>query len=177
MKNDAHINTGDVLHCQGSRFISKLIRLVTKSRFSHTAIAVRLEGVLYIADSQRDGTHLRPFNDWEEKYKYQYEIHKINMHVRVGYQKEIKVKILDEIGTKKYDYASLLYYYPRYIITGKWKGKKLRTASDKFYCSEFVAYCLDFDYWYRTSPQDLYELMAVDARFKLYLPMGKVLKR
>lgn len=176
MKNSAHLSTGDVLHCQGERLISKLIRLFTKSRFSHTAICLRIEGVLFVADSQRDGTHLRPFDDWMKKYSYKFEVMKLHTDTSGIYKASIKNRILDEIGTKSYDYWSLFWYHPRYILTGKWKGKRERKGADKFYCSEFVSYCLDYDEWFKHDPQSLFEVMTYDRRFRIYLPMGPVIK-
>lgn len=174
MKISQHLETGDILHCQGNSLISRLIRRFTKSRISHTALVLRIEGTLFIADSQRDGTHLRPFNDWQRKYKYKFWVHRLRHSNRVNRRGIVKAKALDVIGTKKYDFASLLWYHPRYILTGRWKGKKTDSADERFYCSEFVAYCWDFPKWWRLSPEDLKEFLNNQPGFIRYYPMGNI---
>lgn len=175
MNPSRHLSTGDILHCQGDRLISRLIRRFTKSRFSHTAICIRLDGRLYIADSQNDGTHLRPFDQWQKKYKYKFICHKLNTSVRELHLQYIRDKIISNIGTKGYDFKALLWDHPRYIVTGKWKGRKGGRAIEKFYCSEFVAYVSGFSNFHKLSPQDLYKLLRTNTDYKLYFPMGQIL--
>lgn len=175
MKLDSHLRTGDILHCQGNRFISKLIRKFTKSRISHTALAIRIEGTLFIADSQRDGTHLRPFDEWQRKYKYKFFVHTYKSSYHKHRTNIVKSIALDNIGTTAYDLKSLLWYYPRYLITGKWKGKRGRIATRKFYCSEFVAYCWGLEDFYKLSPEDLKDKIDKLNQFDRYYPMGNIM--
>lgn len=170
-----HLQTGDVLHCQGNRLISRLIKRFTKSKISHTALVIRLHGSLFIADSQNDGTHLRPFDDWQRKYKYKFFVHRYRGINAQSKGNLARIKALDKIGTTKYDFASLLWYHPRYLLTGKWKGKKKDEAANKFYCSEFVAYCWSVPEWWTMHPQALYEYLSDHPGFVRYYPMGNIM--
>jgi len=47
---------------------------------------------------------------------------------------------ISEIVGKNYDFKSLLWYQLFYQITGRWKGKTGKNATDTIYCSEAIAY-------------------------------------
>jgi hypothetical protein len=70
MMNPTNLKTGDILHCTGKRLLSRLIRKFTKSKFSHSALFIEIWGQPYIIDAQRDGVHVRPWNDWCNQYNY-----------------------------------------------------------------------------------------------------------
>jgi len=38
------LKTGDILNCTGKKLLSKIIKMFTKSRFSHTAIFIEIWG-------------------------------------------------------------------------------------------------------------------------------------
>lgn len=146
----------DVLHCKRENFLGKAIRLLTKGRFNHTALFIMMENQPFIIDSQADGTHLRPFSVWQKKYGYKFDVSRLTPEVDPKRREMFKKQALRQIGHKKYDLASLLWFYPRYIFTGKWKGKKKAPANEKFYCSEFIAFVFNHPEYWKQSPQDVY---------------------
>jgi hypothetical protein len=64
--------TGDILHCTGKRPLSKLIRFFTKSKFSHTALFIRIWDQPYVIDAQKDGVNVRPWEEWIKEYDYSF---------------------------------------------------------------------------------------------------------
>jgi hypothetical protein len=144
------LKTGDILHCTRKSLLSWLIRKATRSKFNHSALIIEIWEQIYIVDSQKDGTQVRPFCVWQKKYGYRYEISRpaeIN-------KKEFSKKALSRTDTG-YDFSSLLIRGPWKLLTGRWKKKK--NEFDKMYCSEFVAFCHEIEYDSIMSPQDLWE--------------------
>lgn len=143
------LETGDILHCNRKGILSFLIRKATKSNFNHSAIVVEIWGQIYIIDSQRDGTDLRPFDVWTKKYKYTY---KISRNIFVN-RDEFAKRALSRVDTG-YDFTSLLIRKPLHLIFGRWKKKEDETK--RFYCSEFAAWCHKIERSDIMTPNDLY---------------------
>lgn len=148
------LKTGDILHCTGDRFLSRIIRKLTGSRFSHTAVVVECWGNIYIADAQNNGVNPKDFDSWMQKYKYKFTVSRPQFEFDA---KELSKKAFSVSGVTKYDKWSLLFYQPLYLLTGKWRGKKNEAADDKLYCSEFVAWLYEFPNWWAMSPEDVYK--------------------
>jgi len=159
MNKKAQFQHGDVLHCYSTRLLSRAIRRVTRGRFNHTAIVVQWAGMLFIADSQNDGTQLRPFDEWTAKYGYKYIIHRSILYPDLTFQENLTERVLKVIGSTPYDFKSLLWYYPRYVVSGRWRGKRKDAALKRMFCSEFVAYVHNVDNFWKISPQELYEIL------------------
>lgn len=147
-----NFKTGDILHCSSNRAISKLIRKFTKSKFSHSALYLEIDGTAYIVDAQKDGVNLRLFSRWTEIYNYNYVVHRSQKN---NNEEVIKNRALSKCGTTAYDFEGLLVKQPIELATGKWR--KERCEECKMYCSEFVGWVFKADLSYRMSPQDLYE--------------------
>ena len=162
------LRTGDILHCRGSRLLSRLIMKFTKSRFSHTAIVVECWGQLYIVDAQRNGVNPRPIEEWIKEFGYSYTI---SRPLIIGFdKKEFSLKAFSKVGSTKYDLASLLWYHPRYILTGKWKGKPEQKAQGRMYCSEYVAWVFNMPNWWKLSPEAVFEYCELNTdEFKTLL--------
>lgn len=146
------LKTGDILNCTGNKLLSKLIRLFTKSEFSHTAIFIEIWGEPFIIDAQKDGTQLRPFNKWADKYNYKYEVRRAPYELNVT---NFSKRMTSKLGTK-YDVKSLVIGQPIEIFTGKWVTDKKEEYTKKMYCSEFVAWCYGIEDYYKMSPEDIY---------------------
>ena len=154
------LKPGDILHCRGNRLLSKLIMKFTKSRFSHTAIVIECWGQLYVIDAQRNGVNPRPLKEWLKEYGYYFEISRPALDLMETDIKEISIKAFSKVGYTKYDFASLFYYQPRYILTGKWKGKPSETADGRMYCSEYVGWVYNIQNWWKLNPQEIYTYCA-----------------
>lgn len=161
LKDRQMLQSGDVLSCSGTSWLARAIKKMTKSRINHTALVLEIWGELFIMDSQKDGTNPRRFEEWTEKYKYEYRVHR-----PMSFSKEQKKKAISKSGTTPYDFSSLLWYQPRYLFTGKWKGKKGKKAEDRMYCSEYVSWVFNFEDWWANSPQRVLEILESSDDFK-----------
>lgn len=154
--NQDLIQTGDILHCRGKRLISRLIMRFTKSKWSHTALAIRIDGKLFIIDAQRDGLNLRPFDAWHSKYGYKILVCRTMKANWMFSKSYIKERAMGKIGVTAYDFESLFIRYPWKLLTGKWKNRGSK-EDDRFYCSEFVAWTYSVPNWFEMSPELIYE--------------------
>lgn len=143
----------DILHCTGSKFLSKAIMKVDKSEYSHSAIFVTIHGKPFVIDSQRDGTNLRPFDEWIEKYNYAFKVDR-DMSMSYNTTQERLAIAFAYVGHTGYDIESLFIRQPIKIITGKWRDRGNK-EDDKLYCSEYVATVHQHPLAERMSPKDL----------------------
>jgi hypothetical protein len=150
--------TGDILHCMGNRWTSKAIRLFTQSKkYTHTATVLRIDDELFIADSQMDGTQLRPFDSWMNKYNYAFDISR-NTQLST---EVFKKRVLKKVGVTPYDFGLFLGRYPEKIIKELFTRKEVelrevKAEGDKMICSEFVGYCLGLLHPENYTPKDIY---------------------
>lgn len=144
--------TGDVLHCRGKRLLSKLIMWATESRWSHTAIFIEVWGQPYIIEAQGNGVNLKPFDQWEKKYGYYYEVSRNPFEFDA---KKFSLYATSKVGTTGYDFLSLLVRQPWRILTGSYKVRK--DEYEKMYCSEYVMWTHGIETAYRMSPQDVWD--------------------
>lgn len=155
------LQTGDILHCKGSSLISRLIMRFTKGKYSHTAIVVECWGIICIVEAQNNGVNLKSYNSWVKKYNYNYVISRPLLVDKHDFSK----KILSKIGVTSYDFKSLIFYQPLYLITGKWKGSS--EEDNKNYCSDLAGWSHGFLNYWKMSPQDLYKYVNTLSTFKL----------
>lgn len=148
--------TGDIFHCSGERLLSRIIKKVTKSKFSHSAVFIEIWGQPYIMDSQAKGTNLIPFDEWSKKWNYTYEVHRSLLLSDENLRREFAIRAMSRSGNTGYDFVSLLIRQPIYLLTGKWRERE-SSKGKRMYCSEFVSWCHGIDSSYRMSPQNLYE--------------------
>lgn len=149
------LNTGDILLCSGKRWLARIIKKFTKSKYSHVAIFARIEGLPYIVDAQRDGVNLRPFNEWVIEYNYDFDVRRPQYEID---NLSFLNKILEKVGNTKYDIGGLILKQPFELITGKWKYRGEEKESSKMYCSEYVAWCYNWENYYKMSPEDVFQM-------------------
>jgi len=156
-----NIKTGDILLVASDSWIGRIIRKVTKSEWSHAGIFVWLWGELFVIEAEKKGIQLTRWDD--EKYNSGKPKDKKLMYltpIEPVNEKQMAMSMLPYVGTRNYDYASLIYQMI-YQYTGKWIGKKNR-GEDKFYCSEFVAFIYHnknkkyFNKWWEVSPGQIF---------------------
>jgi hypothetical protein len=165
MVNTQDLQTGDILHCKGKTLLSKAIRWATKSKINHTALFISIWGEPYIIDAQDNGVNLKPFDEWVQKYGYEFVVHRSSKKLD---EKKIAVKAMSKIGLTAYDFEGLIVKQPIELVTGKWKKKKGDKENDKMYCSEFVAWVYGLNDSYRTSPEDLLEYCKAEGFKEIY---------
>lgn len=142
-----------ILHCYRKTILSRLIRLFTKSIYSHTAVLFEWYGVLYVIDAQKDGVKIRTFEDWTRKYGYGYDAHELTSD---KYDiTDIVSRLRSKDGKTKYDVVSLVFRQPLELITDAWL--EANDPYDKMYCSELVAWAMRIREAYKMSPKDLFD--------------------
>lgn len=121
------IKTGDVLLVKGNGVISKLIKLVTRSKYSHVSLAISDTYVIEIDWKYR--LQIRPI-----EYK-SFDVYRLNRDLT----NEDLFKMLDYayslIGTK-YDFSKIVSLFFE-MIFGK-RGKMLFNNPSKYICSDIV---------------------------------------
>lgn len=87
----------------------------------------------------------------------------------------ILIRATYQLG-KDYDFKSTCIDWIIYLAFGKWTGYTGNNTTDKFYCSEYVSYCLSYAKFYITSPAMLYKeskyktvYEGLDNNFKYYI--------
>ena len=129
---------------------SWLIRKITRCDYDH--VEVLLYGDICIS-ATFNGVIGKDLHRWEKLYKNQRSIVR---QINTGHtQKDIKMAYEITEGIK-YDYWSLVCHLV-YRITGKWIGRG-KDGKNRFYCSEWCAYALGIDKWYRKDVKRLYEM-------------------
>lgn len=147
------IKTGDLLHCQGKGFIPKAIAFFTGSKITHTAVAIRIWGQLYVIDAQRQGVFPRPFGTWMAEYDYKFEVQRNPLCEE---EKPFAMRAMSKSGSK-YDLELLLAEHPSEIakdeigINSDINQKFER--NDKYVCSEFATWCHKIPESYKFTPK------------------------
>jgi len=150
--NPTNLKTGDILHCTRDKFLSRVIKYFTKSRFSHTALFIEIWGQPYIIDAQKDGVNVRPFDAWREKYDYSIIVHRSASEFdSIAFSKRAMTKV----GNTAYDFEGLILKQPWKLLTGSWKNKG--NEDQRMYCSEYVAWVYVVEKSYHMSPEDVYQ--------------------
>ena len=149
-------------------WLSSLIRVITKDKYSHSAIAVEIWGRIFICEALAKGIVMKPIEEWPQGDMI--AVSRPNFSFD---KKAFNIKALSKVGNTGYDYSSLIFYQLIYQITGKWMGWTSATvrATNKFYCSEFVGWLYDsiFPDWYKTKPENIYD----DKRSFIIIYEGK----
>lgn len=135
-----------------------IIRHLTSSYYDHTGIILVENGITYVVEAQFDSGIVKvKFEDWindTEKVVCVYR-RKKPVHDPI-----IASVIKSHIDKKRYDYLAL-FQQAWYQIRRRLKQNvdyngytKNGKATDRFYCSEFAAYCHDLDDWWKFVPGD-----------------------
>jgi hypothetical protein len=152
------LKNGDILHCGRKSLMSSIIRRVTKSsRISHTALVLILEGQLFIVDSQWDGTRIRTYENWEQKWNYRYIV---TRGLPFRHNPSIILKEISEHINKPYGYWALVKHLI-YSWTGKWISSK--DENKHLICSEFVALIAKMPNSHKATPIKLYNYVMEEG--------------
>lgn len=144
------------VHCIGKRLTSKLIKLVTGGKFTHTAILFKKDGELFIIEMQKKGCEVKTFKNWILQYNYDFEI---------TYNKSNQTTLSDLISyssVKGYDFENFSLKQPIKAIKERISGKKAEVKADKnederYICSEFVANVYGWKNPQSFTPQNIYD--------------------
>lgn len=170
------IRTGDVINCLPRKtLLSRIISAVTGGAYSHTAIFLVLDGVVFVADSQIIGFTLKTFEEWTAKYGYKYDVYRDPF----ADEDQDKNTILGFCGIG-YDFEGLVFRQPRkYWIrftnkVRKYLGKPLKSEwidrgdqeeGKRMYCSEVVMRIRKAPKWGQMSPQEAFDYQ-INRRYR-----------
>lgn len=151
-----------LIHRHKKGIISFLIRLITRSWSSHTALLI--DGFVYESDKGlvRKMNYIFWCSDSEVL------IQKIDLTIE---NKNKLTNILENQLGKGYDFKSTIIDQLIFQLYGKWTGHTGNYAINKFYCSEFIAYCLNevtgnYPNWWKISPKDLFNEERYNSIYK-----------
>lgn len=118
-------------------FLDKLIRLVTRSKYSHVELCI--DGYCY-SSSQWDGGVRRKLINFSDHWD------KIELEVSSEHKLDMLILFQEENG-KKYDWFGAIKTAIRFVPEHE----------DKFFCSEIVAQALGLPKPRNWTPEDLYQ--------------------
>lgn len=166
----------DLLFCVRDTALSRAIRTVSASEFSHVGHVRVKAGKVTVVDAQADGYSAKRWEDWVAKYDYKFIV------MRLPYITPVKITELDArehlLLGKEYDVKGLVIDQPKKQITkllNKFRRKdkeasaKQRNAEARLYCSEAEATLYGAPHT-DLSPQELLE-WTIDEGAKMVKPI------
>lgn len=143
----------DVLFCYGDGFLSKAIKTVTQSEFSHAAHFRIINGKAFVVDAQKDGLTAKPFEEWKQDFNYKF-ISMREPNLTALTIENYATRELDLLGTR-YDFESLTIRQPRKIVIealnklrkkkkDSWNERSDAKELKRLYCSEHIATVRNF---------------------------------
>jgi hypothetical protein len=148
---------GDILICRRKSFLSRLIRKVTKSEWSHTAMILEVWGKIYILEMQRKGVELISYDEWVDKWGYEYVIFR---NTKIFNEKDLGVKALSIVGRKvKYDYFTFIFRIPYKLVTKKYRYMGEEIETKRMICSQLTGWLRDLPNWHKMTPESQFEYL------------------
>jgi hypothetical protein len=127
------LKTGDILICRGKGELSKIIKKVTKSDWSHTAQILIINKIAYVIDAQKEGVLLRKFEFWLHEFEYKYEVYRDPFPISELYYIDNAL----QYSGLNYDFKGLGSGLLRTLLCYKEMPNKYRN-NGKFWCSEYT---------------------------------------
>ena len=170
------LEMGDLFFASGSYLLSKLIRKITKSPWSHVGIIFPVNspgGALLLESVEDQGVRFLPLGRYLNDY---YRGRPYNGMLAIARVKNLKKKHVEELAkfgiqelARPYDVEEIARIVAR-IIAGH--GKKIR--DNEYICSELVYECflragIEFKYDKRgfISPENIWEDERVEERWRV----------
>lgn len=172
MKNN--LMTGDILSCTSNGILGKTIKKLTKSKYNHTAIVIVISGETFIVEAQANGINIKTYDNWINKYNYQYVTHRYINH-NEQYGSFIRKRVISKIGITGYDVASLAIFQPIYLLTNKWIGRTKESAENKFYCSELAAWVIGIEEFWKYNPDMVYKYLENNLHWQKIISISDTL--
>jgi len=141
---------GDVILVKGSSWLARAIQYFMKkyrrSRnlpnvdviTNHAALIVELWGVLVVVEAGAHGVAVK-YSIYEYLQKHRVKIKRINKSIHPQFS---KIASSYFVSPHRYDFLNFIHQIVL-IITGYWIGPKKYKATNRLYCSEYVALVLD----------------------------------
>lgn len=159
-----NLRTGDIFVCKRDTFISRAIRWMTKSTWSHTASFAVIEGFDCIIEAQRNGVNIKTYDNWVKEYGYIFEVYR---NPDMGSERAFVNRSLQKAGVTGYDLISFLIRHPWKIITGSWRKMPIEEEAEEMVCSEFNSWQHRIKGWWQTTPDELHKYMVENGWKKI----------
>ena len=158
---------GTILFCRRQSWLSKAIRKVSRSEWSHTSLVLELWGVTYIIEMQRKGIMLYTYAEWKRLYNYDYIAFEWEWKDDPFMKRKLAHQALKIVGErKKYDFFMLFVRFPIKIFTGKYYFRGVENEKKRMVCSQLTAYLHGVDHWWKQSPDSLHKSILKNVNFK-----------
>lgn len=124
---------GDLLCFRGRGFLSGVIRLVTRSAYSHVGLVHLFEGHVYCLEAVASGVRLCRMSEEVRRYEGGIDYFEV---LSAG-EKERRGAVgfaFQQLG-KPFDFVGLARFFVRIVFHARLKAR----ADDRFFCAELVA--------------------------------------
>ena len=170
------IKDGDVILYEGTSFISKLIRMITKSSYSHAGLAVWWHGRLMVMEATKKGVYPLPMSKNIAHYKGNVRLFTSVKPIPQTKRLYMVKFAQGEIGKEYSRWRLILFGY--ILILGKKRDERdLLRKENTLICSHYVAQTYNYagidlkegvsDSF--TSPQDIANSPSLHHKFALKL--------
>jgi hypothetical protein len=155
----------DIMLEGSSSWLSKQIQHVINEKISHSGIFFKVDGILYIHESDRYGLRNTDFISYYlDNPKYKIFIARPRLEIAKNLNVRLRHEAVRTAGHKPYDFINLIFHQPTKWIMKKlfnknvWWGKRKTDANKRFICSERTAYIMNEYFgiepnWYKTSTE------------------------
>lgn len=164
MKREIDFKNGLLVSCNRSFKLSDLstwpsliIRSGTRSNWSHTALMIKLYGMVFVIDSDfgrgRNGVGITPWNEWIKTKK---DIHIFDPNIPGQNGSDLVRRMLSVTGIANYDLKGLAAEAHK-VLKGRFPESHNGDGADKaFYCSEYAGWALYVQEYWKYSPERLF---------------------
>lgn len=131
------INDGDVLLFQGTGLLSSIIRWVTRSRYSHSGLAIWWNDRLMVLESTSPEVRVIPLSILIGHYPL------VDLYTVIPVDNFNRIQLFDaatEVLGKRYAVWTLIRFLRRILLKIRGGGVDPRKPPDKFICSQLVSF-------------------------------------
>lgn len=129
--------------------VAHLIRKIAKTYYNHAAFLIEYNGLQYVVESDIHGVVRTPLKDWVRQQSV--KVYEVPESIEFNTHN----KAMSMVGKVGYSFFDLLWFMPIFILTNKYYGLTQDESKNKPTCYEFIARCLEFNNWWRMTPNEL----------------------
>ena len=133
------IKDADVLMYKGKALISRIIRKVTKSEYSHAGIAVHWNNRLMVLEAVGRGVIVTPLSKNIESYYGDVHLYAASPGTILDRDRQLMVKFAQEELGKEYARWRMILFGFKIIFNKDLDKKDALKRASKLYCSHYVA--------------------------------------
>jgi len=143
--------SGLILVCERrNKLVSTAIAVFSRSKYTHTAQTIMVNGVMCIIEARVGGVHIIEFEHWKQKYKQKFEMFDVGLDEIKFESQAIK------LAGSGYDILLIGSHAHNAIKKGT---QLLLNNKSKFTCSELTATFLGLDNPHTYRPVDIYNYL------------------